>query len=212
MDDKLKLSQEDLSDEDYRQLVTEFLINTCKIASPSEELVNLAVIAFTTPEYANETKTDNLGKLSFYGHAATKQVICECLYSEYKLSEGYMTAVAEHLWHIDVFPECVYRAGIKFIYLLRINNGVRKNAVDEVETMLLRACKSFDALIGALYRTKHFEEAKKLVIASVKQEMKYCIECITNTEPDTYLMTISQRSEKIKNAFLERFYESNKCD
>jgi len=172
----LKLPVTDLDSEQYESLVREFLIETCGIDSPSEELIALSTTAFTTPDYSKEYADkfifmDNSDRLEFYGDGVVKHIICEELYRNFpKMNKGNMTSIAEHLWSNKTYPECMYQAGVKSAYLLRISKGLRGQDANSKSTATFsKISNSFEALIGALDRTNNYDVARRLVIEVTKE-------------------------------------------
>lgn len=218
MDDSigLKLTTIKHDSEEYRALITDFLIKICKVESPPEDLIELVITAFTTPDYANDqtvvgNSIENSDRLEFCGDGVVKHIVCREVYKTYpSMTKGDMTYISEHLWSNRTYPECMYEAGINTAYLLRVGNSLKhqkgKAKADQIHTLI---SNSFEALVCALDLSGYGDAAEKLVLSVIRPEMKWAAAFLVKLDSHAVSDTFKPRGIELKDTFVKRLLEHN---
>ena len=198
-------------DDTFRLSLREFFTITCGIPTPSEELIDNAVIAFTTPDYAKEMEDSGLiiegsDRLEFYGDGVVKHIICKELYVRYpSMTKGDMSFIAEHLWSNKSYPECMYRAGICITPFLRLSRGINgQPKIPRLQAMFSKIGNAFEALVGALDLCGYYDEAVKLVRRTIDSEMEWAVRFLKEKNLKAGPETFNLRGKELKETFVQR--------
>ena len=124
------------------------------------ENIDLLITALTHRSYVNEhrkSSSEHNERLEFLGDAVLELVVTDYLFTNYKESEGTLTSWRAAL----VRTESIGDAGSKLGYepLLRLSRG-EKQGSDRARRQIM--ANAFEAVIGAIYLDKGYDEAKNL--------------------------------------------------
>ena len=121
----------------------------------------LLITAFTHRSYVNEHRRfeiEHNERLEFLGDAILELVVSDFLYRSYDQPEGIMTAWRSAL----VRTETNAAIGEELGYgpLVRLSHGEAQNS-ERAHAVIMADC--YEALIGAIYLDKGYDEAKKFI-------------------------------------------------
>jgi ribonuclease-3 len=135
------------------------------------------ITALTHRSYVNEHKksvTEHNERLEFLGDAVLELVVTDYLYRNYSEPEG------------------IGDAGAKLGYepLLRMSRG-EKNGSDRARQQIL--ANAFEAVIGAVYLERGYEEAEKFITAHILNKLEDILATGSWRDPKSHLQEVSQR-------------------
>ena len=158
--------------------------------------IDLLITALTHRSYVNEhknaTHNEHNERLEFLGDAVLELVSSDFLYKNYDEPEGIMTSWRAAL----VRTESIGAAGEKLGYepLVRLSKG-EKHGSDRAHAIILADC--FEAVIGAIYLDKGYEEAKKFIEKHILTKIDSILKSGTWRDPKSYFQEIAQRNSGI---------------
>ena len=125
------------------------------------ENIQLLITALTHRSYVNEHKksvSEHNERLEFLGDAVLELAVTDYLFRNFSESEGILTSWRASL----VRTESIGAAGEKLGYekLIRMSRG-EKQGSDRARQQIL--ANSFEAVIGAIYLERGYEDAEKFV-------------------------------------------------
>ena len=156
--------------------------------------INLLVTALTHRSYVNEHKDsvhEHNERLEFLGDAILEMVSSDFLYRNYNEPEGIMTSWRAAL----VRTESIGAAGKELGYepLVRLSKG-EKHGSDRAHDVILADC--FEAVIGAIYLDKGYEEAKDFIYKHILNKIDTILEEGSWRDPKSYIQELAQKSDK----------------
>ena len=155
--------------------------------------INLLITALTHRSYVNEHKEfarEHNERLEFLGDAVLELVSSDFLYRNYNEPEGIMTAWRSAL----VRTESIGAAGEKLGYepLVRLSKGEKRGS-DRAHAVILADC--FEAVIGAIYLDKGYEEAKRFIEKHILCKIDQILEEESWRDPKSYLQELAQKAD-----------------
>lgn len=136
-----------------------------KVLGTSFSNRDLIETALTHRSYINEHRGHHLEhneRLEFLGDAVLELIVTEYLFHRYPNPEGELTAWRAALVRGEMLARVSRELGVEN-YLL-MSRGESKDTGRAREYLLANAC---EAIIGALYLDKGYEEAKKFILAHI---------------------------------------------
>ena len=157
--------------------------------------INLLVTALTHRSYVNEHKEsvhEHNERLEFLGDAILEMVSSDFLYRNYNEPEGIMTSWRAAL----VRTESIGAAGKELGYepLVRLSKG-EKHGSDRAHDVILADC--FEAVIGAIYLDKGYEEAKSFIYKHILNKIDSILEEGSWRDPKSYIQELAQKSDGV---------------
>ena len=157
--------------------------------------INLLVTALTHRSYVNEHKEsvhEHNERLEFLGDAILEMVSSDFLYRNYNEPEGIMTSWRAAL----VRTESIGAAGKELGYepLVRLSKG-EKHGSDRAHDVILADC--FEAVIGAIYLDKGYEEAKNFIYKHILNKIDTILEEGSWRDPKSYIQELAQKSDGV---------------
>lgn len=157
--------------------------------------INLLVTALTHRSYVNEHKDsvhEHNERLEFLGDAILEMVSSDFLYRNYNEPEGIMTSWRAAL----VRTESIGAAGKELGYepLVRLSKG-EKHGSDRAHDVILADC--FEAVIGAIYLDKGYEEAKEFIYKHILNKIDTILEEGSWRDPKSYIQELAQKSDGV---------------
>ncbi|MDO4773524.1 MAG: ribonuclease III [Candidatus Saccharibacteria bacterium] len=153
--------------------------------------IQLLVTALTHRSYVNEHKksvSEHNERLEFLGDAVLELAVTEYLYANFSEPEGILTAWRAAL----VRTESIGDAGDKLGYgpLIRMSKGEKKGSERARLQMLANA---FEAVIGAIYLERGFEEAREFIAKHILSKLDDILASGSWRDPKSHLQEVSQR-------------------
>lgn len=153
--------------------------------------IDYLVTALTHRSYVNEHKksvSEHNERLEFLGDAVLELAVTDFLFRNYSEPEGILTSWRSSL----VRTESIGEAGVKLGYepLLRMSRG-EKNGSDRARQQIL--ANSFEALIGAIYLERGYEDAEKFITKHITSKLDAILESGSWRDPKSHLQEVSQR-------------------
>lgn len=133
-----------------------------KILGTSFKNKNLLVEAFTHSSYANEHKVHSNERLEFLGDSVLGLIITKKIYSTTKFKEGDLSKLRALIVSETPLSEVVDNLKIEE-YMLK-GKGESKNTVSSKAIK----CDLFEAIVGAIYLDKGYEETERFVLEKLK--------------------------------------------
>ncbi|MBQ3464470.1 ribonuclease III, partial [Candidatus Saccharibacteria bacterium] len=154
--------------------------------------INLLITALTHRSYVNEHKksaTAHNERLEFLGDAVLELVSSDFLFRNYDEPEGVMTSLRAAL----VRTESIGAAGEELGYapLVRLSRG-EKHGTDRAHAVILADC--FEAVIGAIYLDKGYEEAKKFIEKHILTKIDDILDSGSWRDPKSYFQELAQKA------------------
>ena len=155
--------------------------------------INLLITALTHRSYVNEHKKithEHNERLEFLGDAVLELVSSDFLYRNYTEPEGIMTSWRAAL----VRTESIGEAGKELGYepLVRLSRG-EKHGSERAHDVILADC--FEAVIGAIYLDKGYEEAKKFIEKHILVKINDILESGVWRDPKSYFQELAQKND-----------------
>lgn len=153
--------------------------------------IDLLITALTHRSYVNEHKKsarEHNERLEFLGDAVLELAVTDFLFNNYTEPEGILTSWRAAL----VRTESIGAAGDKLGYepLLRMSRGERQGS-DRARQQIL--ANAFEAVIGAIYLEKGYEEAEKFIQKHITSKLDAILEDGSWRDPKSHLQEVSQR-------------------
>ncbi|MGB3945541.1 MAG: ribonuclease III [Candidatus Saccharimonadales bacterium] len=153
--------------------------------------IQLLVTALTHRSYVNEHKksvSEHNERLEFLGDAVLELAVTDYLFANYDEPEGTLTSWRAAL----VRTESIGEAGDKLGYesLLRMSKGEKQGSERARQQIL---ANSFEAVIGAIYLERGYEDAEKFIQKHITSKLKTIIEEGSWRDPKSHLQEVSQR-------------------
>jgi ribonuclease-3 len=152
--------------------------------------IELLVTALTHRSYVNEHKKSTRGhneRLEFLGDAVLELVVTDHLFRTYEEPEGILTSWRAAL----VRTESISAAGegVGYESLLRLSRGERRGSERAKQQILANA---FEALIGAIYLDKGYEQAEKFITKHILTKLDGILAAGTWRDAKSHLQEVSQ--------------------
>lgn len=153
--------------------------------------IQLLITALTHRSYVNEHKKsvrEHNERLEFLGDAVLELAVTEYLYKNFSEPEGILTSWRAAL----VRTESIGDAGEKLGYgpLIRMSKGERNGSARARLQILANA---FEAVIGAIYLERGFEDAKEFVAKHILSKLDGILASGSWRDPKSHLQEVSQR-------------------
>lgn len=157
--------------------------------------IELLVTAFTHRSYMNEHRKsarEHNERLEFLGDAVLELSVTDYLYRHYTEAEGILTSWRSSL----VRTESISEAGTRLGYepLLRLSRG-EKHGSDRARAQIL--ANSFEALIGAIYLERGYEEADKFINRHILSKLQGILDAGSWRDPKSHLQEVSQSVDSL---------------
>lgn len=152
--------------------------------------IDLLVTALTHRSYMNEHKKsarEHNERLEFLGDAVLELAVTDHLYNNFDEPEGILTSWRSAL----VRTESISAAGDRIGYepLLRLSRGERRGSERARQQILANA---FEALTGAIYLEKGYEEADKFIQKHILSTLDGILKSGSWRDPKSHLQEVSQ--------------------
>ncbi len=152
--------------------------------------IELLLTAFTHRSYVNEHKKstkEHNERLEFLGDAVLELVVTDFLYQNYTEPEGVLTSWRSAL----VRTESISDAGKLLGYepLIRMSRGEKRGS-DRARAQIL--ANAFEALTGAIYMDKGYEEAEKFITKHILSKLDAILGNGSWRDPKSHLQEVSQ--------------------
>ncbi len=156
--------------------------------------LDLLITALTHRSYVNEHKKtthDHNERLEFLGDAVLELVSSDFLFRNYEQPEGIMTAWRAAL----VRTESIGDAGEELGYapLVRLSKG-EKQGSSRAHAVILADC--FEAVIGAIYLDKGYDEAKKFIEKHILVKIDEILESGVWRDPKSFFQELAQKNNQ----------------
>ena len=153
--------------------------------------IELLITALTHRSYVNEHKKSTSvhnERLEFLGDAVLELVVTDYLYRNFKEPEGILTSWRAAL----VRTESIGEAGDSLGYesLIRMSKGEKQGSERARQQILANA---FEAVIGAIYLEKGYQEAEKFITAHITSKLENILQEGSWRDPKSHLQEVSQR-------------------
>ena len=137
-----------------------------KILNTSFKNKSLLVEAFTHSSFANENKAKSNERLEFLGDSVLGLVITKKIFSTTQFKEGDLSKLRALIVSEGPLAEVVDGLGIEKFMLK--GKGESKNTVSSRAIK----CDLFEAIVGAIYLDKGYQEAERFVISKLSSVLK----------------------------------------
>ncbi len=153
--------------------------------------IDTLITALTHRSYVNEHKKSvhaHNERLEFLGDAVLELAVTDYLFRNYTEPEGILTSWRAAL----VRTESIGAAGVKLGYepLVRMSRGEKQGSERARQQILANA---FEAVIGAIYLEKGYEEAEKFIGTHILSKLDDILQKGTWRDPKSHLQEVSQR-------------------
>jgi len=155
--------------------------------------IDLLITAFTHRSYLNEhkkTAQEHNERLEFLGDAVLELVATEFLYNNYAEPEGILTNWRSALVRTESISAAAAREG--FESLLRLSRGEKRGS-ERARQQILANC--YEAVVGALYLEKGYEETKKFIEESLLSTFQTILSNGSWLDPKSRLQEVVQNQE-----------------
>lgn len=155
--------------------------------------IDLLLTAFTHRSYLNEHKktvSEHNERLEFLGDAVLELVVTEYLFGNYSEPEGILTNWRSSLVRTESISAVASRYGYES--LLRLSRGEKRGS-DRARAQIL--ANTYEAVLGALYLDKGYDEAKRFVHESLLTTFKEILETGSWMDPKSHLQELAQSAE-----------------
>lgn len=115
---------------------------------------SLLATAFTHSSFANIHHTTSNERLEFLGDSVLNYVVTDFLFRNYSENEGTLSKIKANLVSADNLSVVIQNMNV--LQFLKCENFEPKNSMN-VE------CDLFEAIVGAIYLDRDFEQAKKFI-------------------------------------------------
>lgn len=154
----------------------------------------LLITAFVHRSYLNENSDykEHNERLEFLGDAVLELVVTDYLYKNYPNPEGDLTAWRSALVKTETISDVSKKLGFEgYLFLSR---GESKST-GRARQLILANC--FEAVIGAIYIDKGYEDAKKFITKNLLTLLAEIIDKKLYVDPKSQLQELAQRNESI---------------
>lgn len=156
-----------------------------------KEQVKLYRTALTHRSYLNEPGSDmqtHNERLEFLGDAVLELIVTTHLYSDFPMAdEGTLTSYRSSLVKKEAIARVTANLGVG-VYL-RMSKGEEKTGGRQKDYIL---ANTYEAIIGAIYQDRGYEDAKAFVERTLLAELPEIIEKKLYIEPKSYLQEKAQ--------------------
>ncbi|MDN5275661.1 MAG: putative ribonuclease [Candidatus Saccharibacteria bacterium] len=157
--------------------------------------IELLVTALTHRSYVNEHKksvNQHNERLEFLGDAVLELVVTDFLFKNYSEPEGILTSWRAAL----VRTESIGDAGQKLGYepLVRMSRG-EKQGSERARLQIL--ANAFEALIGAIYLERGYEDAAVFIHANITSKLENILSEGTWRDAKSHLQEVMQRHDNV---------------
>lgn len=154
----------------------------------------LLITAFVHRSYLNEN-SDYKGhneRLEFLGDAVLELVVTDHLYRNYSNPEGELTSWRSALVKTETISDVSKKLGFEdYLFLSR----GEKKSTGRARQLILANC--FEAVIGAIYLDKGYDEAKRFITDNLLKLLPEIIEKKLYVDPKSQLQELAQKRESI---------------
>lgn len=155
------------------------------------ENIQLLITALTHRSYVNEHKksvSEHNERLEFLGDAVLELAVTDYLFRNFSESEGILTSWRASL----VRTESIGAAGEKLGYekLIRMSRG-EKQGSDRARQQIM--ANSFEAVIGAIYLERGYEDAEKFVNKHIISKLDDILASGSWRDAKSHLQEVAQR-------------------
>lgn len=155
------------------------------------DAIDTLITALTHRSYVNEHKksvSEHNERLEFLGDAVLELVVTDYLFRNFSEPEGVLTSWRAAL----VRTESIGAAGAALGYepLVRMSRG-EKQGSDRARQQIL--ANAFEAVIGAIYLEKGYEEAEKFITVHILSKLDGILKAGSWRDPKSHLQEVSQR-------------------
>lgn len=159
------------------------------------ENIQLLITALTHRSYVNEHKksvSEHNERLEFLGDAVLELAVTDYLYHNFAEPEGILTSWRAAL----VRTESIGDSGAKLGYepLIRMSRGEKQGSPRARQQILANA---FEAVIGAIYLEKGYDEAEKFVKSNIINKLDKILESGSWRDAKSHLQEVSQRIDNM---------------
>lgn len=157
--------------------------------------------ALTHRSYINEHRGYALPqneRLEFLGDAVLELVVTEYLYHNYKNPEGELTAWRAALVRGEMLARVSRELGVEDHLLM--SRGEAKDTGRAREYLLANAC---EAIIGALYLDKGYEDAKEFVLKHIVSHIEEVFDKKLFRDPKSHFQEVAQERVSITPSYRE---------
>lgn len=151
--------------------------------------------AMTHRSYLNENRNYNLDhneRLEFLGDAVLELVVTEYLYGNYENPEGELTNWRAALVNGEMLAKIGEELGIEEFLLM--SKGEKKDTGKARQYLLANA---MEAIIGAAYLDKGYEEAKKFIDKNIITRLPEIIKTKSYLDPKSYFQEMAQENVQV---------------
>ena len=157
--------------------------------------IDLLVTALTHRSYVNEHRksvSEHNERLEFLGDAVLELVVTDFLFRTYDEAEGILTSWRAAL----VRTESIGAAGQLLGYepLVRMSRG-EKQGSERARLQIL--ANAFEALIGAIYLERGYEDAEKFIKKHIVAKLEGILKEGTWRDPKSHLQEVMQRVDGV---------------
>lgn len=153
--------------------------------------IDLLITALTHRSYVNEHRkstSEHNERLEFLGDAVLELVVTDYLFSHYQEPEGTLTSWRAALVRTESIGESGERLG--YGPLLRLSKG-EKQGSDRARKQIM--ANAFEAIIGAIYLDKGYEEAQKFISAHILSKLDHILQAGSWRDAKSQLQEVAQR-------------------
>jgi ribonuclease-3 len=154
----------------------------------------LLITAFVHRSYLNENSdySQHNERLEFLGDAVLELVTTDFLYQNYPNPEGDLTNWRSALVKTETISDVSKSLGFEdYLFLSRGESKSQGRA----RQLILANC--FEAVIGAIYLDKGYEEAKKFITENLLKLLPEILEKKLYVDPKSLIQELAQRKESI---------------
>lgn len=157
--------------------------------------IDLLVTALTHRSYVNEHRksvSEHNERLEFLGDAVLELIVTDYLFRNYKEAEGILTSWRASL----VRTESIGESGQKLGYepLVRMSRG-EKHGSERARLQIL--ANAFEALIGAIYLERGYDDAKDFVSKHIISKLEGILKEGSWRDPKSHLQEVMQRVDSV---------------
>lgn len=157
--------------------------------------IELLVTALTHRSYVNEHRksvTHHNERLEFLGDAVLELIVTDYLFNNYDEQEGILTSWRASLVRTESIGESGQALGYE--PLVRMSKG-EKQGSDRARLQIL--ANAFEAVIGAIYLERGYDEAEKFVKKHIISKLEGILASGSWRDPKSHLQETMQRIDSV---------------
>lgn len=177
------------------------LLGLEKLLGTSFTEKELLQTAMTHRSYINEHRgypLDHNERLEFLGDAVLELVVTEYLFHHYDNPEGELTTWRAALVRGEMLARVSRELGVE--KYLMMSRGEAKDTGRAREYLLANAC---EAIIGAIYLDKGYEEAKKFILNYIVTHIEEVFDKKLFRDPKSHFQEVAQERVSITPSYRE---------